>query len=159
MKLFILLIIFFTCSQNVFAYPQVKDYVRYEAPYKDSKIIIEKTVKESDPERQRFLVYTLITFKGTILDEKEFVTPRSSMFNKQKIENILKTCHSRGGARWHIILQGQTIQTCTYYNEDAQMDQIVGDVPFGQIRFQIYLGNAEFLDFNLTQFKTTPLKI
>jgi hypothetical protein len=156
MKTFIFLITFFTCSHNVFAYPHVKDYARYEANYKDSKIIIEKTIKESDPEGMSFLVYTLITFKGTILDEKEFVTPRSSMFNKQKIENVLNTCHSRGGARWHIILQGQTIQTCTYYNEDAQLDQMIGDVPFGQIRFQIYLGNEEFLDFNLVQFNTGP---
>jgi hypothetical protein len=31
---------------------------------------------------------------------------------------------------------------------------MIGPVPFGQVRFQEYLGNGEFLDFNLTYFST-----
>ena len=120
--------------------------------------MIEKTIRDADPEGKNFLVHSLITFNGNVVEDKEAVMSRSFMFDKDKIANVLKTCHSRGGARWHIVLQGQTIQTCTYYNEDAQLDEMVGDVPFGQIRFQIYLGNEEFLDFNLVKFNAGPLR-
>lgn len=32
------------------------------------------------------------------------------------------------------------------------MDYVIGMVPFGQLRFQYYLGKEEFLDFYLYDF-------
>ena len=154
MKSIKLLIIFFIYSINVYAYPELHDYARFEAPYNGSMVIYEKTIKDVDPEKQSYLVNTLITYKGQIIQEKEAVLPRAFLFTQEKIQNVLKTCASRGGARWHTEIQGQTIQTCSYYNEDSMLEEIVGDVPFGQIRFQIYLEGEEFLDFNLVKFKT-----
>lgn len=154
MKNIKLLIIFFICSLNAYAYPELKDYARYEALYGGEKVIFEKTIKEVDPEKQNFLLHSIITYRGQIIQEREGFVPRAFLFTQEKIKHVLETCTSREGARWHITLQGRRIETCSYYNEDSMLEEIVGDVPFGQIRFQVYLEGEEFLDFNLVEYRT-----
>jgi hypothetical protein len=49
-------------------------------------------------------------------------------------------------------IEDKVIKVCEFYNEDSQLSYMIGEVPFGQVKFQIYLQDEDFLDFNLTRF-------
>jgi len=152
----VLFILFLTMafSPSSFAYPRQGDYVRFEAHYKDSMVQFEKEILSEDKEAEIFEVRSFFSYKGQILKEQIVSLPKAFLFTPEKIKNVLQTCVQREGALGEIILQNQKIKLCEYYNEDSQLTDMVGEVPFGQIRFQIYLEGETFLDFNLKEFRS-----
>ncbi len=135
-----------------FAFPNVGDYVRYEAPYNGSPAVIEKRILSHNPETDTFLVDVLKTYRGQTLEHSVYDTERSFLYDDAKIGNVLATCTIRGGALGTVRVNGQSIKICEFYNEDSQLTNILGKVPFGVLRFQIYLQGEDFLDFYLTKF-------
>jgi hypothetical protein len=110
-------------------------------------------VKGYDPDTDRFGVRFLLHSSDSIYRDEVLSLPRSFLYSPEKIANVLATCVSREGALGHERIQGRTIEVCEFYNEDSQMTTILGKVPFGQVRFQEYLGEGEFLDFQLVRFQ------
>ncbi len=55
------------------------------------------------------------------------------------------------GALWDLMVLGSKMRVCEFYHEDSRLTYILGPVPFGLIRFQVYPGEEEFLDFHLTK--------
>jgi hypothetical protein len=141
-------------SEISHSYPRQGDYVRFEANYKDSKVQFEKEIISEDSDAEIFEVRSFYTYKGQILKEQIVSLPKTFLFTPEKIKHVLETCVQREGALGEITLQNKKIKLCEYYNEDSQLTDMVGEVPFGQIRFQVYLEGETFLDFHLKEFKS-----
>lgn len=135
------------------AFPAEGDFVQYMAPYKNSPVIMEKRVVAHDNEHNSFTVSTITTYKERVIQDQLVELPESFLYNPIKIQHVLNTCASREGALGLMLIQGKEMQVCEFYNEDSQLTDILGPVPFGQIRFQVYLEEEDFLDFNLTKYE------
>jgi hypothetical protein len=138
-------------STGVRAFPSVGDRVRYEAPYRDAMVIQEKEVLREDIQRQVFEVHTITTYLGNVVDEKWVELPGSFLYTPEKIADVIRNCVRREGALSDLMVLGSKMRVCEFYHEDSQLTYILGPVPFGLIRFQVYLGEEEFLDFHLTK--------
>ena len=137
----------------VWAFPAKGDFVQYVASYKNSPVIMEKRVVAHDNERNSFTVSTITIYRDRVIQDLLVELPESFLYNSIKIQHVLDTCASREGAVGRMVIQGKEMQVCEFYNEDSQLSDILGPVPFGQIRFQVYLEGEEFLDFNLTKYE------
>ena len=137
-----------------FAYPALGDFVHFEAKYEGSVIIMEKKVLTHNIENNTFDVRTLITYKGEIIKDATYTLPYSFLYTPEKIALIMENCYSREGMITDLVISAKKVKACEFYHEDSQLTYMIGTVPFGQVRFQEYLGNGEFLDFNLTYFSS-----
>ena len=140
-------------SITTFSYPNKGDYVKFEAAFENDVILFEKKILSQDLENETFEVHSYFTYKGEIFREQRIILPRTFLFTPEKIEHVLQTCVRREGALGEVIIQNKKIKVCEYYNEDSQLTEIVGRVPFGLLRFQIYLEGETFLDFHLKEFE------
>jgi hypothetical protein len=152
MKYFLLLLILFPVLG--WSFPSLNDYVRHEADYRGEKVIMEKSLIDYNTDADASLQLTRITFKGEVISEQEHVLQTLWFYTPAKVQNVLKDCTGREGARGHEMIQGKRIETCSFYHEDSQLTYSIGMVPFGQVRHQVYLGDGEFLDFNLVEFRS-----
>ena len=137
----------------VWAFPAEGDFVQYIASYKNFPVVMEKKVVAHDSEHNSFTVSTITTYKERVIQDQLVELPESFLYNLIKIQHVLDTCVSREGALSLMLIQGKKMQVCEFYNEDSQLSDILGPVPFGQIRFQVYLEGEEFLDFNLNKYE------
>ena len=137
----------------VLAYPAVGDFVRYEAKYEGDIVAMERKVLSYDANEDKLEVRNLVIFHGEITRDETFMLPKAFLFNAEKMANLLKTCIRREGVLGSESIEGKIIRTCSFYNEDSMMTSTIGDVPFGDVRYQLYLGDGEFLDFNLVKFR------
>jgi hypothetical protein len=151
MKAYLFIVLTFLPSLS-WAFPSVGDFVQYQAIYKDAPVIMEKRVLAHDIDLNTFTVSLLTTYKDRVLQDQTNELPAGFLYTPLKIKHVLKTCEAREGAVGDMTVAGVKMQVCEFYNEDSQLTDILGPVPFGQIRFQVYLEGEEFLDFNLTQF-------
>lgn len=140
-------------SVKSFAFPSVGDYARYEAKFRGEKFVMEKSLVEYFPERRSYSQVTRIMLRGEVVQEQVNELDQMWLYTDAKVQNVLKTCTRREGALGVTMIEDKEIKTCTFYNEDAQLDYVIGTVPFGQVRFQIYVTGEEFLDFHLVGFK------
>jgi hypothetical protein len=136
------------------AFPSVGDHVEFEADYQGRKIFLEKSVKTYEPDTDRFGVRFLMHSSGSVYRDEILSLPRGFLYSPEKIANVLATCVSREGALGRERIQDRTVEVCEFYHEDSQMTTVLGKVPFGQVRFQEYLGEGEFLDFHLVRFQS-----
>ena len=141
-----------------FAYPAVGDRVRYEAPFQGDVVIQEKEIQHQDPTGAVFGVHTITTYRGNVVDEKWVDLPRSFLYTPEKIEDVIRNCVRREGAISTMIVLGASMKVCEFYHEDSQLSYMLGPVPFGLIRFQVYIGDEDFLDFYLTAKNEGGLK-
>ncbi len=141
-----------------FSYPAVGDRVRYEAPFQGDVVIQEKEIQHQDPTGGVFGVHTITTFRGNVVEEKWVDLPRSFLYTPEKIEDVIQNCVRREGAISNLIVLGARMQVCEFYHEDSQLSYLIGPVPFGLIRFQVYIGGEDFLDFHLTSKNEGKLK-
>jgi hypothetical protein len=139
-------------SSFVWSYPESGDFVQYEASYEGSLVLMEKKVLSHDSENDSFKVRTLVTYKERIIQDQTVILPRSFLYTPEKIQHVIDTCLTREGAISDVRVQGKELKVCEFYNEDSQLTFMIGPVPFGQVRFQVYLQGDEFLDFNLKKF-------
>lgn len=137
----------------VLAYPAVGDFVRYEAKYQGIIVAMERKVLSYDADADTMEVRSLLIVDGEVTKDQTFMQPKTFLFNAEKMANLLKTCLRREGIVGSETVEGITFKTCSFYNEDAMMTSTIGDVPFGDVRYQIYLQGEEFLDFNLVKFR------
>lgn len=140
-------------SSSVLAFPAEGDYARYVATLNGSTYEYKQSLIEYYPDRNSYLQATKLTKDGEIILETENELTPTWLYTRSKVENIFKTCSRRGGVLWFSMVGGQKFDTCTFYNEDSQLDYSLGMVPFGMVRFQEYLGQWQFLDFHLVDFK------
>lgn len=136
------------------AYPALGDFVHFEAKYRGSVVIYEKKVLAHNQADNTFEVRTLITYKGEIIKGQTHVLPYSFMYTAEKSAYVMKSCYEREGMITKLTISGKQLSVCEFYHEDSQLTYMIGPVPFGQVRFQEYLGGEEFLDFNLTYFRS-----
>ena len=134
------------------AFPAVGDHVEFQARYRNRTFVFEKSVKSHDPKTDRFGVRVFLRSDDTILRDELLLLPRSFLYTPEKISHVLSTCVSREGALGRERIEGKTVEVCEFYHEDSQLTTILGMVPFGQVRFQEYLGEGDFLDFHLRRF-------
>jgi hypothetical protein len=144
--------IWIAITSSAQAFPAIGDHVEFEARYRGGKVVLEKSVKSFDPSSDRFGVRTLMRMGDTLLRDDLYLLPRSFLYTPEKIARVLSTCVSREGALGRERIQGRMVEVCEFYHEDSQLTTVLGRVPFGQIRFQEYLGDGEFLDFHLVRF-------
>ena len=137
---------------NLLSFPEVGNYARYEAHYQGQVFELKKTLIEHYQEKDTFLLVTKLSSEEEVISEDYSELPRMWFYSRSKVESVLANCHRREGARENVIIHGQKIEACTFYHEDSQLDYTIGMVPFGQIRFQSYLGRGEYLDFFLKDF-------
>lgn len=135
---------------GAFAYPSIGDRVRYEAPYQGTMVIQEKEILHQDPTGGVFGVHTITTYRGNVVEEKWVDLPRSFLYTPDKISDVIRNCVRREGALSTMSVLGVPMKVCEFYHEDSQLSYILGPVPFGLIRFQVYIGDEDFLDFHLT---------
>lgn len=152
MKYFLTLTLIFT-SIKAMAFPQEGDYARYFATYKGEVYEYKRHLIEYYPEKDAYLHISKLSLNETTINERVTILPKMFFYTEEKVQNVLKTCLRREGALETVVLNGDRIKACTFHNEDAQLDYTIGMVPFGQLRFQEYLGNGEFLDFYLVDYK------
>lgn len=134
------------------AFPELFDYARYTAQFGNKKYEIKKMIFEHDSLRDTF-VMTESLYEDNILQDERFLRlPKYWFYTPEKINNVIKNCTRREGALGRENIQGQEIQTCTFFNEESMMDYSIGNVPFGQVRFQ-YRFDGVYLDFYLQNFK------
>jgi hypothetical protein len=153
MKYFLGLSLFmFLSSGPSWSYPESGDFVQYEASYEGAQVLMEKKVLSHDLENDTFIVRTLVTYKERIIQDQTVILPRSFLYTPEKIQHVIDTCLSREGAISEVRVQGKELEVCEFYNDDYQLTSMIGSVPFGQVRFQVYLQGEEFLDFNLKKF-------
>jgi hypothetical protein len=153
MKVLILLMLM---PLTVLAFPNVGDFVQYEAKYEDDVVIQRKKIISYDEVRDSFQIGYIVSFKGRILEQVVYDTSRSFIYSKDKVLDVLKNCQIREGALSDYDIQGKIVKACEFYDEPSQLSYMIGMVPFGSIRFQTYLGNEEFLDFYITKFEMGP---
>lgn len=152
MKYFLTLTLIFT-SLKTMAFPQEGDYARYLATYKGEVYEYKRHLIEYYPEKDAYLHVSKLSLNEITINERVTILPKMFFYTEEKVQNVLKTCLRREGALETVVLNEQRIKACTFHNEDAQLDYTIGMVPFGQLRFQEYLGNGEFLDFYLVDYK------
>ena len=152
MKFFLMLTLIIT-SLHALAFPQEGDYARYLATYKGEVYEYKRHLVEYYPDKDAYLHVSKLSLNETTLSERWNILSPMWFYTEAKVQNVLNTCMRREGALETVILNNQRIKACTFHNEDAQLDYTIGMVPFGQLRFQEYLGNGEFLDFYLVDFK------
>jgi hypothetical protein len=134
-------------------YPEVGNFVQYEAPFEGDKVIWIKKVISYDQARDTYLVGNRITYKDRVLEEVVYDQPRYWLYNPEKIKHVIDTCEEREGAITDLVVDNKQLRVCEMYDEESMLTYMIGPVPFGQVRFQIYLEGEEFLDFHLTKFK------
>ena len=139
-------------TTSALAYPALGDFVRYEAKYEGSMIVMERKILAHDTVEDTFEVRTLVTYQNRIIQDQIHVLPHNFLYTPEKIASVLKNCYAREGMLTDLVIGIQKITGCEFYNEDSQLTSIIGPVPFGLVRFQNYLQGEEFLDFNLTYF-------
>jgi hypothetical protein len=149
MKIFFLILLVPVFAR---AYPGLGDFVAHEAFYEGSIVRIEKRILTHDQIHDVFTVHTKATFRGEILQDQRLEIPRTFLYTPSKVSDVLKNCIRREGARGQVSVQSKTIEVCEFFHEDSQLTYMIGDVPFGQVRYQIYLEEEEFLDFFLKEF-------
>ena len=137
-------------SQGAYSYPAIRDRVRYEALFEGAVVVQEKEITHQSPEGEGFGVHSVTTYRGTIVEERRVELPRSFLYTPEKIAHVIKDCVRREGALSRMDVLGVSMSVCEFYNEDSQLSSILGPVPFGLIRFQVYIGDEDFLDFHLT---------
>lgn len=151
MKILITLL-FLTFSAHATDFPKEGNYVRFAAFHNGESYEYKRALISQDLENNTFVhIYTILKNDEVII-EMISELPYSWFYNESKIKSVLKNCHKREGALGEEIIENQKIATCTFYNEESLLDYSIGMVPFGQIRFQFYLGKGEFLDFHLVNF-------
>lgn len=128
------------------------DFVRYEALYEGQVITLEKKILTHDLERNTFIVRNLMLYKNEIIQDQLFEVPHSFLYSPAKVQNVLETCVSREGALGDMRVEDKNVKVCEFYDEGSQLTYMIGNVPFGQVRFQVYLKDEEFLDFHLKRF-------
>ena len=141
-------------SSFAHAYPSLGDFVRYEAKYEGSIIKMERKVLSHDTVENTFEVRTLLTYQDRIIQDDTHVLPHSFLYTPEKVASVIKNCYAREGMLTDLVIQNKKITACEFYNEDSQLTNMIGPVPFGLVRFQNYLQGEEFLDFNLTYFNS-----
>ena len=149
MKFLLLMLFIPTLS---FAYPALGDFVHFEAIFDGSIVTMEKKVLVHNTEANTFDVRTLVIYKNEIIKDTTYTLPYNFLYTPEKVESVMKNCYSREGMITDLVISGKKLKACEFYHEDSQLTYMIGPVPFGQVRFQEYLGNGEFLDFNLTYF-------
>jgi hypothetical protein len=153
MKSIVLSLCFYlTVFNNSWAFPSVGDFVRYEATYDGAILAMEKKVLAHDIVKDTFSVRRLTIYKEEVIKDETLELPRSFLYDNKKVQHVFETCAQREGALGDLVVSGKKIQVCEFYNEDSQLTYMIGSVPFGQVRFQNYLGGEEFLDFYLKKF-------
>jgi len=149
-KIFSILLLLFSVSS--WSFPQVGDFVRFEAEFQGDHYRLEKKVLDHNSANDSFRVRTLVLVNNEIVQDQTHELPRNFLYTPEKVDSVFKTCVSREGALGQIQIEGRPLKVCEFYNEDSQMTYMIGKVPFGQFRFQIYLKDEDFLDFNLKRF-------
>ncbi len=144
--------VLFCLPSFALAYPSLSDFVRYEAKYEGSMVVMEKKVLSHEVTENIYEVRTLVTFKDRIIQDVTHVLPYSFLYTPEKVASVLKNCEMREGAISYVVVQQHQLAVCEFYNEESQLTDMIGPVPFGLVRFQVYLEGEEFLDFNLTAF-------
>jgi hypothetical protein len=152
MKILFLFFVFLPLSS--WAFPALHDFVRFEAKYKNDIVIMERSLVEHQTENKSFVQYTRYLLRGNVFKESQHTIPEFWFYTPSKVKNVLRDCEQREGALGSEIIQGKRIETCSFYHEDSGLTYSIGMVPFGQVRHQVYLGDGEFLDFQLVEFKT-----
>ena len=150
MKFFLLFALIFPTLS--WAYPALGDFVHYEAKFEDAYVKLEKTVLSHDLVANTFEVRTFMTFKGNVLQNDIHVLPYSFLYTPEKVASVIKNCEAREGMITELVVQSIPMSVCEFYNEESQLTNMIGPVPFGVVRFQVYLQGEDFLDFNLTSF-------
>lgn len=150
---FLLALTLLITTLNTWAFPAEGDYARYLASYKGEVYEFKRYLIEYYPDKDAYLHVSKLSLHETTISESWNILPRMWFYTEEKVKNVLKTCLRREGALETVVLKGERIQACTFHNEDAQLDYTIGMVPFGQLRFQEYLGSGEFLDFYLVDYK------
>lgn len=146
-------LILFLLSTAAHAYPALGDFVRYEAKYEGSMVVMEKRVLNHDVVENSFEVRTLVTYQDRVLQDETYSLPHNFLYTPEKVASVIKNCEAREGAISNVVVQGKKLKVCEFYNEESQLTDMIGPVPFGLVRFQIYLEGEEFLDFNLSAFE------
>jgi len=139
-------------SLSSFAFPANGDFAQYTAKYEGFPVVMEKRVLAHDGDSDQFVVRTLTTYRDRVLQDQTVTLPRSFLYSLDKIKDVIQHCVAREGAVQVVQVLGAKMEICEFYNEDSQLTNILGPVPFGQIRFQTYIGGEDFLDFNLSAF-------
>lgn len=134
------------------SFPSVGNWVHYEALYEGEPLIIEKTVLSHDADTDVFQIRSKIQYRNEVLKNETIAQPGTFLYTPKKVEQVLQNCVRREGAIGEVTLDDQVIPVCEFYNEDSQLSEMIGPVPFGLIRFQVYLEDETFLDFHLTRF-------
>ena len=147
-------IIFCLVSTVAHAYPALGDFVRYEAKYEGSMVVMEKRVLSHDETENAFEIRTVITYKDRVLKDETFTLPHNFLYTPEKVASVIKNCEIREGAISQVDVQGKKLTVCEFYNEESLLTDMIGPVPFGLVRFQVYLEGEEFLDFNLSAFES-----
>jgi hypothetical protein len=142
----------FIFSLSAWSFPKLGDFVRFEAEFQGDLYRLEKKVIDHNSSTDQFTVRTLVLVNNEIVQDQTHELPRSFLYTPEKVDNVFKTCVAREGALGDIKIEGRPLRVCEFYNEDSQMTYMIGKVPFGQVRFQIYLKDEDFLDFNLKRF-------
>ena len=149
---FILGLASFLFSLNTWAFPANGDFAQYTAKYQGFPVVMEKRVLAHDAESDQFVVRTLTTYRERVIQDQTLTLPRSFLYSLEKIKDVIQHCEAREGAVQVVQVLGAQMKICEFYNEDSQLTNILGPVPFGQIRFQTYIGGEDFLDFNLSAY-------
>lgn len=147
-----LLLMIFSLSALATSFPQVGNYARYIAHHQGKIYEMKKSLIDYDISSDSFLQVSKVSVDEEIMSESMNLLQSMWFYTPEKVNNVLKTCLRREGALGFTQISFQKVQTCTFYNEDAQLDYSIGMVPFGQVRFQEYLGQGQFLDFYLVDF-------
>lgn len=142
----------FLLSTNLYAFPEEGNYVRFLANHDGKVFEYKKSLFEFHAETNSFTMIEKISTDKEVISERVTVLPSFWFYTEKKVQSVLSNCTRREGALGTWIIQGKEIPTCTFFSEDSQMDYVIGMVPFGQLRFQYYLGKEEFLDFYLYDF-------
>lgn len=148
----LIFIMFCMFSLNAFAFPKEGDYARFLAFHKGDTYEYKKSIIEYYPDRHSYLVISKLSKNEETLYEIIIEQAHTWFYTEAKVQHVFESCVRREGALGDTFIQGVKVKTCTFHNEDSQLDYSIGMVPFGQIRFQEYLGHGEFLDFNLVDF-------
>lgn len=140
-------------SAYAFAFPNVGDFVQYEAHYKEGTLIHKKKIISYDQVRDSFQVGEIVTFKGEILEQVVHDTKRSWLYSDKQVEDVLKGCRQREGSLTDMEIDHKIVSVCEFYDEPSQLSYMIGMVPFAAVRFQRFISTTEYLYFYLTKFE------
>lgn len=139
-------------SRAARAFPETGDFVQFVAMYEGFPVVMEKRVLFHDPADKMCKVKSIMTYKERVIQEQTVMVPDTFLYNLEKIQDVLRNCEAREGVISDVTVDGKSFQVCEFYNEDSQLTSMIGPVPFGLVRYQVYLEGETFLDFNLTKF-------